>query len=90
MTHRRHVFARDNEYVVVHRRRRQPRTATGPSLALVLLCLGVLGFVVVTLWPIILALLVAAVVYWLYGQGFFAAVGRFFKQDAANARQGKP
>ena len=55
-----------------------------------LLGLGVLGFVVVTLWPIILALLVAAVVYWLYGQGFFATVGRFFKQDAANARQGKP
>lgn len=89
MTHRRHIYARDNEYIVVHRRHR-PRAVSGSSPVVLLLGLGVLGFVVVTFWPIIVALLVAVAVYWLYKQGVFAAITRFVKQATARCRQGKP
>lgn len=89
MTHRRHIYARDNEYIVVHRRRR-PRAVFGSSPVVLLLGLGVLGFVVVTFWPIIVALLVAVAVYWLYKQGVFAAITRFVKQATAKDREGKP
>lgn len=89
MTHRRHIYARSNEYVVVHRRRR-PRAVSGSSPVVLLLGLGVLGFVVVTFWPIVVMLLAVAVLYWLYKQGVFAAITRFVKQATAKDREGKP